>query len=134
MPLRDADLHFVDDENRTAPQPAPFHIGHSFFTLADACAARDKEWDPEGVITPSFSGLELGGECGEALNDIKKLERERLGLRGSRSTVDKLAKELADILICVQNVANRYNINLPAATRDKFNETSIANNLLTRLG
>jgi len=38
-----------------------------------------------------FRGVELGGEAGEALNVIKKLERERLGWRGSRATPEQLA-------------------------------------------
>lgn len=59
-------------------------------TLADLQRAhieRQEEWCPDQKPDLSFRGNELGGECGEAQNVIKKLERERHGWRGSRDTV-----------------------------------------------
>lgn len=55
---------------------------------------------------------------------MKKLERERLGIRGSRATVGQLAEELADVMICVDLIAMQYGIDLGAAGREKFNATS----------
>lgn len=94
---------------------------------------RQKEWDPNDQLTLAFRGNELGGECGEAQNNIKKLERERLGIRGSRTTIDKLAEELADVLICADLIAAATGINLQDATLKKFNRTSVEQGLRTFL-
>lgn len=104
-----------------------------YFNLRAANRARDVEWSGEKKISPSFRGNELAGEVGEACNVIKKLERERLGLRGSRDTVEHLAQELADIMICVDLIAMDYRIDLDQAVSDKFNATSEKNGLKTRL-
>ena len=101
--------------------------------LRDANILRDKEWDTGGVLDAAFSACELGGEVGEALNIVKKLERERLGIRGSRSNVDELAAELADVIICVDLLAMRYGIDLSQAVVQKFNLTSFKQNLKTVL-
>ena len=58
-----------------------------FSTLRAANAARQAEWDKDDRITLVFRANELAGEVGEACNIAKKLERERLGIRGSRATV-----------------------------------------------
>ena len=122
---------------------------HSYPTLRRANKARQIEWDKNGDITPAYRGNELAGEMGEALeraldlivlaaaagklaNTIKKLERERLGIGGSRSTVEQLTEELADIVICTDLVAMTYDIDLEQATRDKFNATSEKVGLKTR--
>lgn len=60
-------------------------------TLKDANAARELEWrstvDGKPVQLPlSYWGNAMAGEAGEACNVIKKLERERYGLKGSRSS------------------------------------------------
>lgn len=94
---------------------------------------RQREWDKEGGISLSFRGNELAGETGEACNIIKKLERERLGIRGSRATLDDLADELCDILICVDLIAMAEGIDLNARLPRKFNETSEKYGLATRL-
>lgn len=85
----------------------------TFTTLRGANAARQKEWDKAGGIDPAYRANELAGETGEACNVIKKLERERLGIRGSRDTVAHLAEELADVVICVDLLAMSYSIDLP---------------------
>lgn len=92
--------------------------------LRTANEARQKLWDPNNQITPSYRGNELAGEVGEACNVIKKLERERLGIKGSRDTVDHLAQELADVVICTELIALKYGIDLSTAVIDKFNATS----------
>lgn len=92
--------------------------------LREASKKRQTLWDPEGKITPLYRSNELGGEVGEALNVVKKLERARMGIGGSTATVRDLADELADVIICVDLLAAEYGIDLDVAIRDKFNETS----------
>lgn len=86
---------------------------------------RDIEWNGTGpALDPAFRGVELAGEVGEACNVIKKLERERRGLKGSKDTLEHLAEELADVVICVDLVAMYYGIDMSDAVRSKFNATS----------
>ena len=103
--------------------------------LRRASIARQVEWagaasEPLPVL---FKATELGGEAGEVLNVVKKLERERLGWTGSRATVDQLADELADLVICADLLAEAYDIDLGTAIIGKFNATSEARGLATRL-
>lgn len=107
-------------------------------SLADLHAAniaRQAEWcaggDPEPDL--AFRGNELAGETGEACNVIKKLERERYGWRGSRASLDDLAEELADVVICADLCAVTAGIDLAAAVVAKFNATSEKVGLTTRL-
>lgn len=119
-------------------------------TLRDANAARQAEWDAAGQISLAFRGNELAGEVGEALeqavralllsvatgracNIIKKLERENMGLVGSKSTIGELANELADVVICTDLVAMDAGIDLQSAIAAKFNATSEKVGLETRL-
>lgn len=101
--------------------------------LRIANAARQAEWDPQNKITLTFTAIELAGECGEAMNVIKKLERERLGLEGSRDSKEHLAEELADIVITADLVALRAGIDLDAAIKTKFNSVSAKRSFKTRL-
>lgn len=106
---------------------------NDYWTLRTANEARQKEWDTEGKITLSYRGNEMAGEVGEACNVIKKLERERMGINGSRSTYAALAEELADVIICADLIAASLGINLEEAVKAKFNKTSIERGLKTRL-
>jgi NTP pyrophosphatase (non-canonical NTP hydrolase) len=101
-------------------------------TLRGANEARQTEWDEGNQISLSFRGNELAGEVGEACNVIKKLDRERMGIKGSRDTVAHLAEELADVVICVDLIAAAAGINLDEAIRDKFNATSEKHGFKTR--
>ncbi len=101
-------------------------------TLRAANLARQAEWDAGNQLTLSYRGNELAGEVGEACNVIKKLERERLGIRGSRDTLAHLAEELADVMICCDLIAMAAGIDLDAAVRAKFNATSAKVGLATR--
>lgn len=92
--------------------------------LRRANQERQKLWDPDKKATPLFRATELGGEVGEALNEVKKIEREKMGFRGSRSNLEKLADELADVIICTDLLAAEYGIELTSAIKRKFNETS----------
>jgi len=95
-----------------------------FETLRHANAIRWREWDGSKVLNLMYLAVQLGGEVGELLNLIKKLERERLGLRGSRTTVADIGNELADVVICADLVAQKLGLSLSVLVRDKFNETS----------
>lgn len=102
--------------------------------LRAANVARDQEWNTGSErVSMTFRATELAGEVGEACNVIKKLERERIGLVGSRDTKEHLAEELADIVICTDLVAMDADIDLDAAIAAKFNTTSEKNGLSTRL-
>lgn len=70
-------------------------------TLREANERRQKEWDPNNKLPLSFRFCELAGEVGEVCNVLKKLEREQLGIPGSRATSFMLMEELADVAICV---------------------------------
>lgn len=94
---------------------------------------RQQEWDEDNQISLAYRGNELAGEVGEACNLIKKLERERMGIRGSRATVGQLADELADIIICTDLIAMQAGIDLETAVREKFNATSAKYGLHTRM-
>lgn len=102
--------------------------------LRAANIARNQEWNTGSErVSMTFRATELAGEVGEACNVIKKLERERIGLVGSRDTKEHLAEELADIVICTDLVAMDADIDLDAAIAAKFNATSEKNGLATRL-
>lgn len=105
----------------------------AFDYLRNANIARQKEWDKTSIIDLAYRAMELGGEVGEALNEAKKLERERRGIAGSRSTVEKLGKELADVVICVDLICAAEGIDLFQVVKDKFNETSDKVGLKTRM-
>jgi NTP pyrophosphatase (non-canonical NTP hydrolase) len=106
---------------------------HHFQVLRLANSLRQIEWDAHSKITPSYMGNELAGEVGEACNIIKKLERESYGMRGSRASIPQLADELADVIICVDLIAARFNIDLWSAVVEKFNKTSVKNELKTKI-
>ena len=105
----------------------------NFDDFRTANVDRQKEWDPDDKITLTYRATELAGELGEACNVIKKLERERLGIRGTRDTKEHLAEELADVIICVDLLAMSAGIDLGASVRNKFNATSEKYGLVTRI-
>jgi NTP pyrophosphatase (non-canonical NTP hydrolase) len=96
----------------------------SFKTLRAANHARQLEWDEGNTLSLAYLGNAAAGELGEMCNIIKKLEREALGLKGSRATEQELADEIADVIIYLDLVARHRNIDLAAAVRAKFNATS----------
>lgn len=102
-----------------------------FSHLTKANENRRQEWDKDSKMTILFHANELAGEVGEACNVVKKLEREKLGIVGSRATLDDLANELADVVIVADLIASMAGINLEAAVARKFNATSKARGFLT---
>jgi NTP pyrophosphatase (non-canonical NTP hydrolase) len=101
--------------------------------LREANLIRAKEWQNGTILSLSFRGNELAGEVGEACNLIKKLDRERLGIAGSRASEAELTEELADVIICVDLLAMEFGIDLEAAVKNKFNATSEKVGLETRI-
>lgn len=115
----------------------------TFDDLRAANTKRGAQWDgkPAALNDLSFRGLELGGEAGEATemflamlaatgksqNVAKKLVRQLEGRVGGlpyEEAKQMLAKELADVIICCDRVAELLAIDLSAAVIEKFNETS----------
>jgi NTP pyrophosphatase (non-canonical NTP hydrolase) len=89
---------------------------------------RNRDWHGDSPdVGAIYQAVELGGEVGEALNVVKKLEREARGMVGSRATTQQLADELADVIICTDNLAARFGIDLGDAVVRKFNATSLKN-------
>lgn len=107
--------------------------GDFLTALRHANITRQTEWDRGNQITLEYRGNEFAGEAGELCNVIKKLARERMGIRGSRATVEMMKEEGADVLICLDLIFAHQGIDLIDAVRAKFNKTSAANNLATRL-
>ena len=99
--------------------------GDFLATLRRVNGERLAAWCEGGPLPDAtFHAMELGGEVGEVLNVVKKLEREAKGWRGSRATVADLTEELGDVLICLDKLAALYGIDLAAAAAAKFNATS----------
>lgn len=77
----------------------------TFAHLREQNLPRCRRWHPEGAPPWSHDDwlLALGGEVGEALNVVKKLNRDRDGLAGNTRTRDELIAdlggELADVVI-----------------------------------
>lgn len=77
----------------------------TFAALRAANLPRCRRWHPDGAPPWTFDDwlLALGGEVGEALNVVKKLNRDRDGLAGNTRTREELiadlASELADVVI-----------------------------------
>ena len=67
-------------------------------------------------ITALQSALMLGEEVGELFKAIRKQQNMKVDAKSKIGSVDE---ELADIMIFVCSIANRYNIDLEKAFRDK---------------
>lgn len=100
----------------------------TFPDMRSANVARGIEWSNGAKDGTLFYAVELFGEAGELINVVKKLEREKLGMVGSRATEQDLADELADVVICLDLLAIAYD--LPAlrtatATDDAWDGLSV---------
>jgi NTP pyrophosphatase (non-canonical NTP hydrolase) len=102
----------------------------AFGTLRAANLSRCARWHPRGLCEWSLSdwGVATAGELGEALNVVKKLNRERDQIAGNNLSEEELrqqlADELADVAIYLDIMAASENINLAEAIVSKFNRTS----------
>ncbi len=92
--------------------------------------SRCARWHPRGLKEWSLSdwGVATAGEMGEALNIIKKLNRERDSIAGNTLTEEQLhselADEIADVAIYLDIMAASEGIDLAEAIARKFNKTS----------
>lgn len=68
--------------------------------------------------SPTDWGCAMGGECGEALNLIKKLRR------GEEIDPVQIGKEIADVVIYADLLAARLGLRLGDLVRMKFNQKS----------
>lgn len=102
----------------------------TFAELRGANLSRCARWHPRGLTEWSLSdwGVATAGEMGEALNVVKKLNRERDGIAGNTSSVEELkaqlADEIADVAIYLDIMAASEGIDLAEAIARKFNRTS----------
>lgn len=116
--------------------------------LREANSNRQDQWDhAQHKLSLSYFGNAFAGEIGEVLevvldmvrsgtiacNTIKKIDRETLGLRGSRATTEQLADELADVIIYMDLLAQKAGINLDEAVIRVFNRKSKELKLKERL-
>lgn len=106
----------------------------SLSALREANARRAIEWNPSGVSCGAlFAAVELAGEVGELLNELKKRERHSRGLKGGKDDPQAIAMELADVVICVDLLARELGVDLSEAVVAKFNSTSEKHGFATRL-
>lgn len=106
---------------------------------------RGARWHGENLAAWSISdwGVAMGGECGEALNAIKKLRRiedsiPNLSEPGRAlvtvdTAIDAIGEEVADTVIYADLLLQRIGLRLEDVIRKKFNETSVKYELPERL-
>lgn len=105
----------------------------TFVKLNIANYKRSQKWHGAGTGNWSTSdwGIALGGEVGEALNVIKKLNRARDSIVGNDKDVNELyadlGEELADVMIYLDLLASYSGINLEEEVIKKFNKVSDKN-------
>lgn len=111
----------------------------NFEEFRKANKKRANKWHPEGIDSWSLSdwAVAVMGELGELCSDIKCLNRSRDGLVGNKKTDEELRKsipkEIADIFIYLDLLAEAAGVNLGEAVRQKFNEVSERNGFDDRL-
>lgn len=103
----------------------------TFRALRNANLCRVTRFHPNGGLNEwslSDWGIAAAGEMGEALNVVKKLNRERDGAPGNTAPEAALrvmlAHEIADTLIYLDLLAARAGVDLEAAVVEKFNIVS----------
>lgn len=101
--------------------------------LRTANVTRQQEWQGDLPLTIEYRGNELAGEAGELCNMLKKVARERLGMRGSRANISEIAKEIGDVIVCLDLIAKDLNLELSNCVEHAFNTTSDKYNLKTKL-
>jgi len=111
----------------TTDQPLTFEQVHAVNT------ARCRRWHKDEISpwTGADWATALGGECGEALNIVKKLRRLETFPPDTgqpdgtpAELADALADELADVFLYLDLLAYHYGIDLVYAIVRKFNRKS----------
>jgi len=103
----------------------------SFGELRSVNVSRKIKWhgDTDGWIGSDWATA-MGGECGEALNVVKKLRRAEMGI-ANRGDPDPnelkvmLGFEIADTVIYGDLLAAYYGIDLNGCVVTKFNAVSV---------
>lgn len=124
----------IHNANETFGKVPPAPQLRRFNNLRDANVSRQQEMDPDRKLGLVFWSLAMAGEAGEVCNVVKKLERERLEIKGSLATNTDLALEVADVYIYLDLLCMSAAIDVPGAIKQKFNVTSEKLGLLTRIG
>lgn len=81
----------------------------------------------------------MAGEAGEVCGAIKKMRRMEEGTNSAKDPNDlnvykrKVADEMADVIIYLDLMASKMDIDLGQAVVDKFNEVSDRMNAVTRI-
>jgi len=92
--------------------------GLSFKALRVANVLRcDRSFFPLASKDGPWWGNAMAGECGEACNVVKKIDRDG----DSPELREKLSEELADVVTYADLLAARFGIDLGAAVIKKFN-------------
>jgi len=106
----------------------------SFSELRQANNDRAVHWlAGKPRMSLEFSVIELCGETGELANAIKKLLRFRAGIAGGVESMENVIEEMADVVICVDLLAESLGIDLGEAVTKKFNKTSEKHGFSTKL-
>lgn len=74
-----------------------------------------------------YRANELIGEIGEACNVLKKFERERYVIPGSRATTQDFAEEISDVVICVDLTLSTANLSIEEIVFSRLNDLFFEN-------
>ena len=69
-------------------------------------------------------GCALAGEVGELCNEVKKLERQLPSDPSPEELKGAIAEEMADVIIYLDLLAAKLNIDVEASVKAKFNKVS----------
>ena len=100
-----------------------------FAKLSETNKLRTEEcFFPIEAWSPTDWATAMAGECGEACNYIKKMRRMDSTWNNTdelrKVMINCIGKELADLIIYADLLAQRLGLNLDECVRDKFNEKS----------
>lgn len=101
----------------------------TFAELRAANTLRLESWHTGAAWTGADWSNAMCGEAGEVANVVKKLRRIETGNPGSRdpdedTLLSMLWRELADVVIYLDLLADHYGLDLGACVVKKFNEVS----------
>ena len=87
---------------------------------------RSRERGPRDSLVEEmlFRSNEMGGECGEAQDAVKKYVRFMNGMKGGSDDIEHIGDELADVIICADRLAEMFDLDLEKIIKRKFNMTS----------
>jgi NTP pyrophosphatase (non-canonical NTP hydrolase) len=114
-------------------------MSDSIRRISEVNLQRCLRWHPGGLSSWTLSdwAVALAGEVGELCNVIKKMNRDRDGLVGNKETPTELAvalhKEMADVYLYLDLLAQAASVDLPTAIASKFNEVSARNGFPERI-